>query len=135
MIHEDMDDEVEKRKRDDLELDGIERTLDELERMGHRDPLVPEAVLPAHRAEDSGGEEGKFDCEMWIDHLPPNHLMTHLPKSHLCDSCLQAKLYEAPHRRRENQRQVLREAREVEDPKSHLDRISVDFVIASDLVG
>ena len=29
----------------------------------------------------------------------------------------------------------MREAREAEDPKGHLERISVDFVIASDLVG
>ena len=37
--------------------------------------------------------------------------------------------------RRENQRAVLREAREKEDPEQHLERIAVDFAIASDLVG
>ena len=82
----------------------------------------------------TGGEGGDED-ELWVEGIPPNHLMTHLPKSRQCDTCLQAKLYEAPHRRRENQREVLKEARSKEDPEGHLERISVDFVIASDLVG
>ena len=61
--------------------------------------------------------------------------MTHLPKSRNCDTCLRAKLYEAPHRRRGNQREALQEARSKEDPTAHLERIAVDFIIASDLVG
>ena len=69
-----------------------------------------------------------------VDGLPPNHLMTHLPKSNQCDTCLRAKLYEAPHRRRENQRDVLKDARSREDPKGPMERVAVDFVIAQDLV-
>ena len=60
--------------------------------------------------------------------------MTHLPKSNQCDTCLRAKLYEAPHRRRENQRDVLKDARSREDPKGPMERVAVDFVIAQDLV-
>ena len=44
-------------------------------------------------------------------------------------------MYESPHRRRENQREARREAREKEDPEQHLERIAIDFIIASDLVG
>ena len=75
------------------------------------------------------------DSEFWVDDLNPNHLMTHFPKCRTCDTCLQAKLYESPHRRRENQRETLKEIREKEEPEDHLERISVDFIVASDSVG
>ena len=72
---------------------------------------------------------------MWVDELKPNHLMTHLPKSRSCDTCLQAKLYENPHRRRENQRETLQKARDKEEPSEHMERISADFIVASDSIG
>ena len=53
--------------------------------------------------------------------------MTHAPKPNFTSL--------SPHRRRENQRAVLKEARGKEDPKEHLEKIAVDFAIASDLVG
>ena len=109
----------------------------DLESVQIPEPSEPSGPVSAPRASSKGGEEGddRGDGERWIDELPPNHLMTHLPKSRLCDTCLQAKLYESPHRRRENQRAVLKEARGKEDPKEHLEKIAVDFAIASDLVG
>ena len=91
--------------------------------------------MPAPRADNAEGDGWDEGGERWIDDLPPNHLMTHLPKSHQCDACLQAKLCEAPRRRRGNQREGLREARDKEKPEKHLEWIAVDFVIASDLVG
>ena len=91
--------------------------------------------MPAPRADNAEGDGWDEGGERWIDDLPPNHLMTHLPKSHQCDACLQAKLCEAPRRRRGNQREGLREARDKEKPEKHLEWIAVDFAIASDLVG
>ena len=61
--------------------------------------------------------------------------MSHLPKSRKCDTCLQAKLYEAPHRRRENQREGLRDARDREEAEAFLDRISVDHLFATNQTG
>lgn len=117
-------------------------TLDEMGeivRDDSPDPAEPE-VVPAHRADDEGGskgagDEGGDEDERWTDELPPNHLMTHLPKSRRCNTCLQAKLRESPHKRRGNERQVLRKAREVEEPSAPLERIAVDFLVARDLIG
>ena len=90
---------------------------------------APRAASAEEAPQDSPVEE------TWVDNLPANHLLTQLPKSRSWDACLQAKLYESPHRRRENQREARREAREKEDPEQHLERIAIDFIIASDLVG
>ncbi|CAL1128425.1 unnamed protein product [Cladocopium goreaui] len=98
---------------------------------GPSEASEPSEAVSAPRA---GGEEGDEEDEVWVDGLPPNHLMTHLPKSNQCDTCLRAKLYEAPLRRRENQRDVLKDARSREDPKGPMERVAVDFVIAQDLV-
>ena len=102
---------------------------------GKVEEVSPPEAVRAHSADGREEEEGRADDEIWVENLPPNHLLTHLPKSHLCDTCRQAKLHEAPHRRRGNQREVLRLAREAEDPTAPLERIAVDFVIARDLVG
>ena len=116
------------------DLDAARRDLESVQ---IPEPSEPSGRVSAPRASSKGGEEGddRGEEERWIDELPPNHLMTHLPKSRVCDTCLQAKLYESAHRRRENQRAVLKEARGKEDPKEHLEKIAVDFAIASDLVG
>ena len=102
---------------------------------GKVEEVSPTEAVPAHSADGREEEEGRADDEIWVENLPPNHLLTQLPKSHLCDTCRQAKLHEAPHRRRGNQLEVLRLAREAEDPTAPLERIAVDFVIARDLVG
>ena len=91
------------------------------------------STLPALDAE--GSSEPKAEEDEWVDDLPPNHFMTHLPKSKKCDTCLQAKLQVAPHRRRQNQRSSLQEARDVEEPNEHLERISVDHVFSNDRIG
>ena len=92
----------------------------------------PVEVVPAQSADDKG--EPVDDSE-WISDLPPNHLMTHLPKSHACNTCRQAKLHELPHRRRSKQRKSLQEARDKEEPEKHLERISADFIVCSDTIG
>ena len=89
--------------------------------------------LPALDAE--GSSEPKAEEDEWVDDLPPNHFMTHLPKSKKCDTRLQAKLQVAPHCRRHNRRSSLREARDVEEPNEHLERLSVDHVFSNDRIG
>ena len=77
--------------------------------------------------------EGEDDD--WVDDLPPGHLLTHLPKSRSCETCLKCKLCKYPSRRIENQREMLRNARKVEEPKEFLERISVGHIEARDSVG
>ena len=67
---------------------------------------------------------------MWVDDLNPNHLL----KCRTCDTCLQAKLDESPHRRRKPARNCERNSGEESEPEDHLGRISVDLIVASDSV-
>lgn len=53
--------------------------------------------------------------------------MTHLPKDRRCEICVQAKLYEAPHI--ENQREAIRDARDVEEPIEYLEKVACDHII------
>lgn len=61
--------------------------------------------------------------------------MTHLPKSKTCDTCQQAKLLEAQHRRHQNMNERLREAREKEKPTHYLEKISIDHIVTRDEIG
>ena len=67
--------------------------------------------------------------------LTENHLLTHLPKSRNCPVCVRAKLYESPHLRRANQRESLREIRDVEEPVEPLERVACDHVISRTSLG
>ena len=75
------------------------------------------------------------DEEEWVEELAPNHFLTHLPKCKKCNICLQAKLTSRPHRRRNNQAESLREARDIEEPGGPVERISVDHLFAYDSPG
>lgn len=71
----------------------------------------------------------------WVEGIPTNHLMTHLPKSRNCDTCKRAKLYESPHRRSGNMSESLRDARAAEAPTDYLDKLSVDHIVTREEVG
>ena len=75
-------------------------------------------------------EEGATDDGLAEIALSPEHCLTHLPKSKNCPICVQAKLYEAPHRRRPNQREVLRAIRDAEEPTEPFERLACDHVIS-----
>ena len=75
------------------------------------------------------------DEEDWVEELEANHFLTHIPKSRKCDVCLRAKLSRAHHRRRENQRESLREARAIEEPEGPGERIAVDHMFSYDQPG
>ena len=70
------------------------------------------------------------DDELLDIEVDKDHLLTHLPKSKHCPVCIQAKLYDAPHRKRANQREYLREIRDMEEPKEPLERVACDHVIS-----
>ena len=42
----------------------------------------------------------------------------------VASACLQAKLYETPHSRREHQREGIRQARDAEEPTEFMERIA-----------
>ena len=73
--------------------------------------------------------------EEFVDDLPPNHYLTHLPESKKCDTCQRAKLYEAPHVRDIHQRETLRDARKAESPMFFLEKLSIDHIITRSDVG
>lgn len=80
-------------------------------------------------------KEGEKDEEEWIDDISTDHLLTHLPKSRLCETCVQCKLCKYPSRRAANQREVLQDARKVEEPKGFLERVAIDHIEAGRDVG
>lgn len=86
------------------------------------DDPKPDVPLEAEDPEEAWADES-------IPLNPVNHLMTHLPKDRRCEVCVQAKLYETPHRRRENQREAIRDARDVEEPSEYLEKVACDHII------
>ena len=80
-------------------------------------------------------KEGEEDEEEWVDDISTDHLLTHLPKSRLCETCVQCKLYKYPSRRAANQREVLQDARKAEEPKGFLERVAIDHIEAGRDVG
>ena len=85
-------------------------------------PPEPEAAEALPDEDEWDGEDGEFD--------KLTHMLTHLPKNRTCPICVQAKLYEAPHRRRENQSEAIRHARDVEEAKEFLERVACDHIVA-----
>ena len=73
--------------------------------------------------------------EEFVDDLPPNQYLTHLPESKKCDTCQRAKLYEAPHVRDIHQRETLRDARKAESPMFFMEKLSIDHIITRCDVG
>ena len=82
-------------------------------------PIVSDVARPSrvdHHAHDAdavegAGEIGPEQHDEEVEGIPPNHLLTHLPKSRDCDTCKRAKLYEVPRRRAENMNARLQESR------------------------
>jgi hypothetical protein len=75
------------------------------------------------------------DDELLDIEVDSNHMLTHLPKSKRCPICVQAKLYDAPHRKRANQRDYLQEIRGMEDPIAPLERLACDHIISRSNLG
>ena len=75
------------------------------------------------------------DDELLDIEVDSNHMLTHLPKSKRCPICVQAKLYDAPHRKRANQRDYLQEIRGMEDPIAPLERLACDHIISRTNLG
>lgn len=94
----------------------------------------PSGSLPpkAPEAPEEPGDEGGELVDVPLRH---DRCLTHLPKNKNCPICVRAKLYDAPHRRRANQRESLREARDIEEPKELLERIACDHVISQTGLG
>ena len=91
---------------------------------------TPVVSVDHSKAPEGPQEEGATDSELAEIALSPEHCLTHLPKSKNCPICIQAKLYEAPHRRRPNQREVLRAIRDAEEPTEPFERLACDHVIS-----
>ena len=85
--------------------------------------------------QEISGDQGEEGLEREQDESGIHHLMTHLPKSKTCDTCQQAKLLEAQHRRHQNMNERLREAREKEKPTHYLEKISIDHIVSRDEIG
>ena len=109
----------------------------------HEDAAPHALASSSHRPEVSHGVEiavvgdgGSEEEDVWTeDAVDASHCLTHLPKSRKCPICLQAKLYEAPHRRRANERAHLRDIRDIEEPTAPLERIACDHVISRTSIG
>ena len=101
---------------------------------GDGDGIDVGAKVDLESKKESGSNGHESDGE-FVDDLPPNHYLTHLPKSKKCDTCQRAKLYEAPHVRDIHQRETLRDAREAESPTFFLEKVSIDHIITRSDVG
>ena len=124
---------------------AVDGPIVEAHRISHHVPIFrfPVEFVPGMPGVSGGGDvasvepEGAPSAEHPIapddaqdddleDINPENHAehcLTHLPKSRHCPVCIQAKLYETPHRRKASQGEVLQDIREVEDPTGPLQRI------------
>ena len=90
-------------------------------------------VEKGDRPDDPAPEDE--DDELLDIEVDSNHMLTHLPKSKRCPICVQAKLYDAPHRKRANQRDYLQEIRGMEDPIAPLERLACDHIISRTNLG
>ena len=95
----------------------------------------PEISHEVEVASEGVGEIQEGEDTWTEDPVDTHHVLTRLPKSRKCPICLQAKLYEAPHRRSAHERAHLRDIRDIEEPTAPLERIACDHVISRTSIG
>ena len=86
------------------------------------------AAKSAKEANVQGNEESQEE-EEWVSGMDVHRLLTHLPKSKDCEVCVRTKLYQSPHRRRKNESEGIRHARDKEEPSAPLERLACDHIV------